>query len=302
MIRLLLLTVALVLAGVGGVGSASALVIGIADQKADLFLDARFDSLGVRHVRINVPWDALQHRGQAVELDRWMALARAQNAAPLVSFGHSRVTRRSLPSVSRFRRVFRAFRARYPFVRDFATWNEANHCGEPTCRRPQLVAAYWRALTRECSRCRIAAAELLDSASMVGWVKRFRRHAKRHPRYWALHNYVEANRFKTVRLKRLLRITRGEMWLTEVGGIVARRNKTRNSARGIPESIPHQERVTRWIFEELVNVHRRIRRVYLYHWNAATPFDSWDSALVGPDGNLRPSYWVLAQAIRDRAT
>ena len=298
MIRLLLLTVALILAAPA---SASALVIGIADQTADIFLDARFDELGVKHVRIAVPWDALEHGGERGALDRWMALARTQRVAPLVSFGHSRVNRRSLPSVSRFARMFRAFRARYPFVRDYATWNEANHCGEPVCHRPERVARYWQALTRACRSCRIAAAELLDSASMLSWAKRFRRHARRDPRWWALHNYVEANRFKTDRLRRLLRVTRGEMWLTEVGGLVARRNKTRTSQRGIPESVPHQERVTRWIFEELVNVHRRIKRVYLYHWNAATAFDSWDSALIGPDGNLRPAYWVLAQAIRDRA-
>ena len=297
MIRPLLVALALLCAAPA---SASALVIGIADQKADMFGDARFAELGIRHARIYVPWDVASYGDQQRELDRWMSEARRQGVRPLVSFGHSRVRRRSLPSVPRFRSEFRRFRARYPFVRDFATWNEANHCGEPTCKKPQLVARYWRAISAACRTCRIAAAELLDFPNQESWARRFRRAAKREPRYWALHNYVEANRFKTDRLRRLLRATRGQMWLTEVGGIVARRNKRRSTARGIPESVAHAERVTRWIFEELVGVHPRITRVYLYHWNAATPFDTWDSALIGPDGNRRPAYWVLLRAIEDR--
>jgi hypothetical protein len=296
-IRLVLITAALLLAVPA---TSHALVIGIADQKADMFTDPRFDELGVRHARINVAWDALDNPGQREQLDTWMRLARQRRVQPLVSFGHSRSGRRGLPSTATFTRAFRRFRARYPFVTTFATWNEANHCGEPTCHRPQQVARYWRSITRACRRCKIAAAELLDSATAYSWTRAFRRHARREPRIWALHNYVEANRFRTSRLRRLLRITKGQMWLTEVGGIVKRRNRGGRQATDIPESVTHAERVTRWIFEELVGVHRRITRVYLYHWNTATPFDTWDSALIGPDGYQRPAFWVLARAIRDR--
>ena len=296
--RTILLTLALTLLAPA---SSSALVIGIADQKADMFTDPAFTQMGVRHARIYVPWDALDRPGQREELDTWMRLARQKGVAPLVSFGHSRVDRRALPSIAGFERMFRRFRARYPWTRDFATWNEANHCGEPVCHRPERVARYWLAIERACPRCRIAAAELLDSASMYSYARRLRRHARREPRYWALHNYVEANRFRTSRLRRLLRVTRGQMWLTEVGGIVARRNRTRRTIGGIPESVWHAERVTRWIFEELVGVHRRITRVYVYHWNVLSPLDSWDSALIGPDGYRRPAFWVVERAIRDRA-
>jgi hypothetical protein len=294
--KLLLVTLVLLAAAPA---SASALVIGVADQKADMFTDPAFDEMGVRHARIYVPWDVLDQPQQRAELDAWMRGAREHRVTPLVSFGHSRVRRRSLPSPAVFRRNFLRFRARYPTVTVFATWNEANHCGEPVCHRPERVARYWRDITKACRRCKIAVAELLDSASMVSYARRLRRHTRREPRYWALHNYVEANRFKTDRLRRLLKATKGEMWLTEVGGIVARRNKTRETIRAIPESVPHQERVTNWIFDELVNVHRRITRVYLYHWNVRSIYDTWDSALIGPDGERRPAFWVLERAIRD---
>src|SRR3712207_9414448 len=51
-------------------------------------------------------------------------------------------------------------------------WNEANHCGEPTCNRVKLVAAYWRKLRQECRECKILAVELLDMPNMVRWVDR----------------------------------------------------------------------------------------------------------------------------------
>ena len=88
---------------------------------------------------------------------------------------------------------------------DYASWNEANHCGEPTCHRPALVAAYWRKLRGECPTCRILAAEVLDMPNMTSWVKAFRRAAKVEPRYWGLHNYIDANRLRTTGTRRLLK-------------------------------------------------------------------------------------------------
>ena len=138
--------------------SASALVVGIADQKPDMFADSRFDMLGIKHARLNVGWNVMTSPWQVAELDRWMFLARLQNVQPLVSFGHSRTKRRELPTPARFKYEFRRFLARYPWVNSFATWNEANHCGEPTCHRAKLVASYWRKLRQACPRCTILAA------------------------------------------------------------------------------------------------------------------------------------------------
>jgi hypothetical protein len=279
--------------------SASALVVGIADQKPDMFTDSRFDMLGVRHARINVGWDVLTSDWQVAELDRWMFFARMQDVQPLVSFGHSRTRRRDLPSPARLKYEFRRFRARYPWVTTFATWNEANHCGEPTCHRAKLVAAYWRKLRQECRRCTILAAELLDMPNMLRWVRDFRRHSKVEPRWWGLHNYVEANRFHATSLKKLLRRVKGQVWLTEVGGLVKRRNRKKYTVKRIPESTKHARRVTEYLFEDLLPTSRRITRVYLYHWNPATPKDPWDSALIGSNDRARPAFWVLYRAMRD---
>ena len=293
----------LVLLGLAGLAAApaaapaAAIRVGIADQKADMFGDPWFKRLGVQHARIYVPWDVFNYEDQAAELDRWMAAAYRAGVDPLVSFGHSRVHRRLLPSPERFKYEFRRFRQRYPWVRTFATWNEANHCGEPTCNRIRLVAAYYKKLRQQCRRCTILAVELLDQPNMVRWTKTFRRYAGHEPRRWAIHNYVEANRFRSDRLRQLLRNVKGDVWITETGGIVKRRRKIRSTVRRIPESAAHAARVMRYLLDRVPRVSGRIKRIYLYHWNTTSRRDTWDSALIGNDGRRRSAYRVLANRL-----
>jgi hypothetical protein len=278
--------------------SAQALVIGIADQKPDMFADTRFEDLEIKYARYTVAWDALDSDWQRVQVDAWMTAARDAGVQPLLSFGPSRVRRTEIPSPERLKFEFRHFRARYPWARTWATWNEANHCGSRMCHRPKTVAAYFRKMRQECPRCTILAAELLDMPNMLSWVKTFRHYSKVEPRWWGLHNYVEANRFRTTSLRKLLRRVKGQVWLTEVGGIVKRRTNKRFTVKRIPESEAHARRVMQYIFDDVVPVSRRITRIYLYHWNASTTRDSWDSALIGPTGKRRTAFGVLQYELR----
>jgi hypothetical protein len=277
-------------AALGWAPPARALTLGIADNKPDMFFDPRFLSAGIGQARLSVGWDALSSPWETWQLDQWLEAARAAHVDPLVSFGHSRTDRRALPTPERFLFEFRRFRARYPWVTTFATWNEANHCGEPTCHRPRLVAAYYRALRRECPRCRILAAEVLDMPNMVSWVRQFRRAAREEPRYWGLHNYIDANRARTTGTRRMLRAVRGQVWFTETGGIVRRANRHKVT---FPESARHAATATRFLFRELVPLSRRVTRVYIYQWNANASAMTWDSALIGPTGHARPAYKIV---------
>jgi hypothetical protein len=278
---------------------AGAVTIGIADQKPDMFSDARFQASGMRYARLAVGWDALSSPWQTHQLDMWLHAAREAGVSPLISFSHSRTERRLLPSPNRLRYEFRRFRARYPWVREFATWNEANHCGEPTCHRPRLVAAYFRKLRQECPRgCRILAAEVLDMPNMVTWVRAFRRASRVEPRWWGLHNYIDANRERTSGTRRLLGATRGEVWFTETGGIVWRRNRRKVT---FEESARHAATATRFLFRRLVTLSPRVKRVYIYHWNKEDRSGTWDSALIGPRGRLRPAYHVVRRELRVQA-
>jgi hypothetical protein len=272
--------------------------IGIGDQKTEMFTDPRFAALGIRYVRVTVSWDALERGWSRDELDQWMFSARLAGVQPLVTFSHSRLAgrRRVLPSPALFAYEFDLFRKRYPWVHTFATWNEANHCGEPTCRRVDRVVTYYKTLRRLCPGCQILAAELLDFPNMTSWVKQFRRRARLDPKYWGLHNYRDANRLQTVNTQRLLKATHGYIWLTETGGIVNRQNKSTVSFEESPE---HAAEATRWVFDRIVPLSTRITRVYIYHWNASTPFDTWDSALIGPDNRSRPALAVLRRVLAD---
>ena len=135
----------LVLCAPAGAARAPTAAIGIGEQQAKMFTDPYFLALGIRHVRYVVAWDALDSSWQRNETDAWMAPARAERERVLLAFNVSRTRGRRdiLPSVRRYRRVFRRFHRRYPFVRDFVSWNEANHGSQPTARRPDRVAAYY---------------------------------------------------------------------------------------------------------------------------------------------------------------
>ena len=296
-IRLATILVGL-LAALAAAPAAGALTIGIADQKPDMFTDPRFLASDLHYARRAVPWDALTSPTQTAQLDAWLAGARAAHVIPLLSFTHSSARRRQLPSPERLLYEFRRFRARYPWVTDYASWNEANHCGEPTCHRPKLVGAYWKSLRRECPSCTILASELLDMPNMTSWVKAFRRKAKVEPRYWGIHNYIDANRLRTTGTRRLLKAVKGQIWFTETGGIVSRTNRRKVT---FPESAEHAGMATRFLFDHLIPLSRRITRVYLYHWNSEPGPKTWDSALIGPTGKPRPAYRVLQRVLAQRA-
>jgi hypothetical protein len=272
--------------------------IGIADQKAEVFDDERLRGLGFGYSRRSVAWDALRHSEQRAELDDWVAGAGVMGADPMITLARSRKTtgRRYVPPTgAQYLREFLRMRKRYPTVKTWATWNEANMCGVGTCDKPELVARYYTIIRRNCPGCKVVAADLLDQPNMVGWVRAFRSAARFEPKYWGLHGYIDANRFQTTRTVSLLKAVSGEVWLTEVGGLVARRN---SSTITLPQGKAHAALATRFIFNRLARLDRRVARIYIYHWRSSTRRDSWDSALVGADGKPRPALTIVRRFLR----
>ena len=270
--------------------------VGIADQKPHVFGDERLLGLELRYARRSVAWDALRSKSQTAIIDAWVDGARSMGAEPLITFSRaSGVRGRTPPAPFSFLREFNRFRKRYPTIKTYSTWNEANLCGAATCRRPDLVARYYNAIRRNCPGCKVLAADLLDRPNMVSWARAFRRAAGFEPKYWGLHDYVDANRFETTQAKALLREVPGEVWLTEIGGLVARRN---NSEVRLRQGKAHAAAATRFIFDKLARVSGRITRIYLYHWSSTTNRDTWDSAFIGADDRPRPALAVLERVLR----
>ncbi|MGH2920190.1 MAG: hypothetical protein ACRDLS_16575 [Solirubrobacteraceae bacterium] len=282
-------------AGAGGLEKAE---IGIADQKAEAFHDPRLRALGLRYARRSVAWDALRYTFQAKEVKSWLHATRAAGMEPLITFARSRNPRRTHkpPAAAEYRRHFRRFHRKFPEVRTFSAWNEANHCGTGTCNRPALVAQYYTVVRRNCRTCTVLAADLNDHPNPVPWVRKFRRALGYEPSVWGYHNYIDANRMRTTLTRRLMRAVKGEVWLTEVGGLIARRN---GSSQAMPQGKTRAAKVTRFIFKRLARVNPRLTRIYIYHWSSAGRRDSWDSAFIASDGRPRPALPAFEQILRN---
>ena len=299
----LLAVVALTLLLATPAHGAKRVVVGLGDQKTEMFADARMQWLGVKHARLVVPWyvGTGVNKEELAHVDRWLKAARRAKVRPLVGFGHGFVgwTRIYLPKPAEYRRAVAAFKRRYPWVRQYIAWNEANHCSQPTCRRPERVAAYYDALKTTCRSCTVIGAAVIDQPNMVPWLKRFRRAAKHEPKVYGLHNYLDVNRLRSTGTRRLLRALprRARVWITETGGVVRRKHFRARSGSDFPENPQHAGKVTRYLLRT-ASALPRIDRVYLYHWNVDRPDATWDSGLIDHRGGTRPGFTALARHLR----
>jgi hypothetical protein len=275
-------------------------VVGIGEQSPDMFTNPYFKALHVTHARVITAWDSLRHKWERDALDTYMNAAHAAGVDVLLGFGHSRSAKRSVrrhvPSVKVFTKEFLKYKKRYPWVTDWLTWNEANHCGEPVCHKAHTVARFYNNIRHNCYGCNVVGADVLDEPNMTAWIKEFRRTARKDKVIWGLHNYIDANRFRTTGTRELLKAApHGQVWFTETGGLVVRRNHSRIA---FPGNIKHAAAATKQVFK-LAALSPRVRRIYVYQWQpAATPKPTWDSALVNRHGKPRPAYKVVKTWIR----
>ena len=268
--------------------------VGIGEQSPELFEDARFRATGIRHARLIVPYDVVKAGGWPLLVaDVWLERARRDGVEPLVSFSHAMSKRRQfrLPTVRQYAARVAEFRARYPWVREFSTWNEANHTGvQPTGRHPRRTAVYYRALRRLCPECTVVAVEVLLTHSWRTWrwIRRFRERAGPGPHIFGLHNYPDVTRLRTLNTRLFLkRVPRSEVWLTETGGIVRFGRWRYSEGRAA--------RAVRQVFT-LATRFPRLKRVYLYNWR----FDGnrrWDSGLISDEGTERMAYYALLEGL-----
>jgi hypothetical protein len=296
MIRLLSLSLLLVLA-LAAPASAKPPLVGVGDQDARMFSAPAFKKLGVKHSRLALAWDWYRDPYTTGMTDQWMAAARAAGVRPLVAFNRNwRASgQRKLPSLSLYRKSFRLVRERYPFVTDFSAWNEANHTSQPTAKKPRMAARYYNAMRKDCRSCRIVAADVLDTRDMLDWVKKFKKHAP-SARIWGLHNYKDANDAAGT-TKTLLKAVKGQVWLTETGGIL-RLKPSDGSSGGRKHTKAQQAKAVKRVYK-IAKASRRITRVYFYEW-AKKKGNRWDSAFVETNGKLRPSYYALRRGLRVR--
>jgi hypothetical protein len=270
--------------------------VGIGDQHPEMFSDPAFRALGVKHSRYLLSWDWYRSRRSVAATDWWMSAAKGAGVSPLVAFTRNwrPSGQRRLPPLKLYRKSFRVFRHRYPQVRDFSAWNEANHTAQPTAKKPKAAARYFNAMRRDCRGCRIVAAAVLDSRDAISWIKRFKRYAPK-ARIWGLHNYKDAND-RTNTTRRFLKAVRGKIWLTETGGILRLKPHPGSRGDGRTHSKRHQAGAVARVFK-IARSNRRVERVYFYEWRKQRK-NRWDSAFLDANGRPRPAYQTLKRNLR----
>ena len=149
--------VATAMAGVPAVAAAH-VAVGIGDNNREIFTDPRFLALGIRYVRDDIAWNAVNVPVERANLAAWVAGAQADGLTPMITFDHvigSVRTQRRLPTVAQFSRAFLKLRGLFPTVTEFETWDEANFYLEGTAFNPKRAAQYYLALRRDCPTCTI---------------------------------------------------------------------------------------------------------------------------------------------------
>jgi hypothetical protein len=287
--------------------------VGMAEQSADMFSSPAWQALRLKHVRYLVPWDWAGN-GQKSEVMAFMAAARAHRQDVLVTFTahrgcfvdrrYSRSSACRAPSARAYRRAFRSFDNRFPWVRTYAAWNEVNHVSQPTFRKPWLAVRYYRVLRLESRprRFRVMAADVLDTSNMRRYVKSFLRLAPGRPRLWGLHNYQDVNHLTSLDTRTLLETVPGQVWLTETNGVV----RVGNSSH-FGYSPSRAAARARWMFRLAGRydsrrraLRSRITRLFVYQWFGAPRDASFDAGLVDPGGTPRAAYYVVRRYTRSR--
>ena len=271
-------------------------VFGIGDIKDPAaFSDPRFKALDVGSVRLIADWDVARTKGfERDRVDAWFHGAVAAGVDPLLTF--QGFAQKRGPTVRQYTAAFKAARKRWPAIREWQAWNEANHIGEPvTYRHPERAAAYAKAMERACRRCTIVPLTyvLSETTASARWLERWLRAYGHTPRIWALHTYGDANHFTFALLAHFLALhPRGRVWITETGGLATFSDR-------LGYDLARQRRATKWAFAEALRFSRRVDRMYYWGWSGSPRprRAGWDSGLVDVHGQSRPA---LREALRQR--
>jgi Glycosyl hydrolase catalytic core len=296
------LLAAVVVAGCGFAAapekSDAAVLVGIGEQNASMFTNPLYTELGVKRARYFPSWNVALKPQEATWMDQWYNAALASGTEPLISFfaslGSACPKRPcKLPTVRQYTKAFNAFHRRWPDVKEISPWNEANHRSQPTFKNPKRAAQYYNVVRKNCRGCKIIAADVIDEVNMERWLKVFKKTAKK-PRIWGLHNYRDTNKRKGQRLggtKRLLKAVKGDVWLTETGGIVKFVLPNGHTLFRYDEA--RANRATKRMFELASRYRSRIKRLYIYHWQQSAMDNRFDAGLLRADGRARPAYTTV---------
>jgi hypothetical protein len=310
--RLTTLLLAVALLAVPAAAQAK-LTVGIGENNPGIFSDPLFSQLGAKHARVVVSYDIVaKNDDELVRVSNYLAGAQSHGVTPLVTFEHARgdatiCNKRSnrkkaqckLPTPKQYEAAIKAFKARFPTVRDVVPWNEVNHFTQPTYKNPKAAAKFTKIARKVFKGGTVLAVDMLDQAnnarakkprftSATNYAKRFRKALGGSRKICGLHNYSDINRFRTTGTKALMKgLGCKQYWLTEVGGIY--------KFTGFKKSEKRQLKATKYMFK-VAKQNKKIKRLYVYTWFGAVT-TRFDAGLVA-NGKARKAYAEVRKHVK----
>ena len=303
-VAVLAAVVALLAVPAGASAAKTNIAVGMGDQSPSMFDNEHFLALKVKKARYFLPWNAIDDPAKLAQIDAWYNAARRRGVRPL--FHLDGVFTGSAPTVAEYRTKVRELVRRYPGVKDWGVWNEANSRTQPVVRLASRTAKYFLALRSFCRRCNIVALDLLDAGNIRSYIRKFYRALGRRrsaAKIVGMHNYGDTNRARRNNTKTIINAVRrynrrAQFWMTETGGIAYFATETRTA---FPCNERRQARAVGKMFRLARKYRRHVKRLYPYNF-FATDCDRglrFDAGLVRRNGTARPAYSVLRRAMRN---
>ena len=282
--------------------AASAYLVGIGDEQPEMFGSPLWRQLHTRIARYIAPYDAVLHRDSLARVTSWIRGAEEQHTQVLVAFYHSQHKPTVLPTVAQYRHAVQKFLKRFPYVRQYQAWDEANrgtvhrYFSSPSA---STAAQYYQALLRLCKKCTVIGLDVLDQSKIgptLAYIQEFKREVNRlhtvMPRIWGLHDYSDVNRLESWRTREVSRALGGQVWLTETGGIVQFGGAFPNRHGS---GLTRAAKVIKYTFSLAFSQAARIRRLYLYDWTGGVNATRFDAGLTDAHHRPRPGYVAVCR-------
>jgi hypothetical protein len=279
--------------------SRTPVLTGIGDEYVQMFSSRYWRQLHVGITRYIVPYDVMAHSRELLEAARWIDTAVSNHQQILASFYHSKQSPMAMPSGALYRGDVAKFIRRFPQVRQYEAWNEADrgyvpgYFASPT---PMQSAVYYRELRSVAHHDTVLGLDILDSyiiGPTLSYVAEFKRDISRlrlpMPTLWGLHNYSDTNRYESSRTRAILAAVPGDLWLTETGGVVQYGTDFTNlHGAGLSRAASALE----YMFK-LSYISPRLQRLYIYDWYGAGPRARFDAGIMDRYGHPRQGYVVV---------
>jgi hypothetical protein len=299
------LAASLSLPAIGSAQSRTNVIVGLGDQRASIFTDPTYRALGLKRARYFIRWDAMRNPAALAAADQYIAAANAAGVKVLMHISSNDLTPRKakLPTVAQYKRdvgaLVRHFKPKG--VREWGTWNEANHETQPTFRSARRAAQFYIAMKGFCSGCTIVGLDVLDQRStrnpsidFRGYIRAFFRAAGPAGRTMTvvgLHNYSEVNRRYTKNTRDLIAAvreynSRAKFWYTETGGVA-------EFSTAFPCNVNRQANRTQYMFDLAKRFKADVKRLYDYNYYGTDCSTRFDAGLVNANGTPRPAYNVF---------